>query len=50
MEFNNQLLEMPNLAKLTNLDALKRELRKVLKLKDYKTPSKVALSVSVPNI
>ena len=50
MEFNNQLLETPNSAKSTNSDALKRELRKALKLEDYRTPSKVALFTSVPNI
>ena len=50
MEFNDQLLETPNLAKLTNSDALKRELRIVLKLKNYGTPFKVVLSVSVPSI
>ena len=50
MEFNNQLLEMPNLAKSTNLNTFKRELRKALKLKNYKTPFKIALSISVPSI
>ena len=50
IEFNNQLLETPNLAKLTNLDALKCELRIALKLEDYRTPFKVASSVSVPSI
>jgi len=41
---------MPNLAKLTNLDAFKRELRKALKLKDYGTPPKVVSSIRVPSI
>lgn len=50
MEFNDQLLETPNSAKLTNSDALERELRKALKLEDYGTPSKVALFASVPSI
>ena len=50
MEFNNQLLETPNSAKLTNLNTFKRELKKALKLKNYGTPSKVALSVSVPGM
>ena len=41
---------MPNLAKLTDLNAFKRELRKALKLEDYGTPSKVVLSIKVSSI
>ena len=41
---------MPNLAKSTDLDALKRKLRKALKLEDYRTPPKVVLSIRVPSI
>ena len=43
-------MDTPNSAKLINLNTLKHKLRKVLKLKDYGTPSKVASSVSVPSI
>jgi hypothetical protein len=50
IEFDNQLLETPNLAKLTNLDALERKLRKALKLEDYRTPLKVVSSVKVPSM
>ena len=41
---------MPNLAILTDLDALKRKLRKVLKLETYKTPPKVVSPISVYSI
>ena len=41
---------MPNLAKLTDLDAFKRAWRTVFKLKDYRTPSEVVLSIRVPGI
>jgi hypothetical protein len=37
------------LAKLTDLDTLKRKLRKALELEDYRTP-KVDSSVRVPNM
>jgi len=49
IEFDDQPLETPNLAKSTNSDTLKRKLRKALKLEDYGTP-KVDSSVRVPNI
>ena len=38
---------MPNLAKLTDLDALECELRKALELENYGTPFEVVLPVSV---
>ena len=45
MEFDNQLLEMPNLAKLTDLNAFEYIQRKVFKLKNCKTFFKVVLSI-----
>ena len=50
MEFDDQLLETPNSAKLTNLNTLKRKLRKALKLEDYRTLFKIALSANIPSI
>ena len=41
---------MFNSAKLANLNTLKCELRKVLKLENYKTPFKVALFINIPSM
>ena len=41
---------MLNLAILTDLDALKRKLRKALKLETYKTLPEVVLPISIYNI
>jgi len=50
MEFDDQLLKMPNSAKSTDSDALERKLRKALELEDYGTPPKLVLSAEVPSM